>query len=173
MSVSMMKYGITGQRAPEFRFETWLTNPSNEKAIAQIDAPIIYLYNFQSWCPGCHSHGFPAMAEMKAHFDATGQSDHVRFIAVQTVFEGYDENTEQAARDSMERHGLSDIPLGHDAASPPTIMVDYRTGGTPWTVIIGPDRTVLADGFQIDTAAAIQLIESIIDQSNTPTGETS
>ena len=85
------------------------------------------------------------------------------------VFEGCDDNTEQAVRESMECHGLSDIALGHDASSPPTIMADYRTGGTHWTVLIGPDRTVLADGFQIDAEAAI---ESLINEVNYPTGET-
>ena len=171
MSASLTNYGIVGQQAPEFRFDTWLANPNATGAandgglvaIADIDAPIIYLYNFQSWCPGCHSHGFPTLAAVKAHFEATGRSDQVAFVAIQTVFEGYDENTEQAAVESMERHGLIDLALGHDAASPPTIMADYRTGGTPWTVIIGPDRTVLADGFQVDTAKAIEFIESILD----------
>ena len=172
MSVSTMNYGIAGRLAHEFRFDTWLNNPNTEVALADIEAPVIYLYNFQSWCPGCHSHGFPALAQVKAHFDTVGRSDQVRFIAVQTVFEGYDENTEEAARESMERHGLSDIALGLDAPSPPTIMAEYRTGGTPWTVLIGPDRTVLADGFQIDAEAATEAIESIIDKVNTPTGET-
>jgi hypothetical protein len=27
-------------------------------------------------------------------------------------------------------------------------MTDYRTGGTPRAVLVGPDRTVLVDGFQ-------------------------
>jgi hypothetical protein len=48
-------------------------------------------------------------------------------------------------------------------------MADYRTGGTHWTVLIGPDRTVLADGFQIDAEAAI---ESLINEVNNLTGET-
>ena len=162
MSTTTTHYGIAGQQAPELRFDKWLASPNDQKLIADIDAPVIYLYNFQAWCPGCHSHGFPTMAKVKAHFDAAGRSDQVKFIAVQTVFEGFDQNTEQAARESLERHGLTDVALGHDAGSPPTIMADYRTGGTPWTVVIGPERTVLADGFQVDADAAIEAIESIL-----------
>ena len=167
-----MSNGIAGQPAPEFRFDNWLHNPHDESAIADIDAPIIVLYNFQAWCPGCHSHGFPALAAMREHFQGTEYADDVRFIVVQTVFEGYDENTEDAARESVARHGLSDLALGHDASSPPTIMADYRTGGTPWTVIIGPDRRVLADGFQVDPEAALHAITSILDQHAAPLGET-
>ena len=164
MSTTTTDYGIAGQRAPEFRFDTWLNTPDEKTKIADMDEPVIYLYNFQSWCPGCHSHGFPTMAKVKAHFEASGRSDKVKFIAVQTVFEGHDHNTEQAARDSVERHGLTDITLGHDSGHPPTIMRDYRTGGTPWTVVIGPDRTVLANGFQVDADAAIRAIETILDE---------
>jgi peptide-methionine (R)-S-oxide reductase len=158
-----MNTGIPGQPAPEFRFDHWLANvdPTNGLTIAGIDEPIIYLYNFQSWCPGCHSHGFPTMKAVTDHFEHSGRVDLVKFIAVQTVFEGHDTNTPEAALDAVRRHGLSDVALGHDSGNRPTIMQDYHTGGTPWTVIIGPGptRTVLADGFQVDAQAAITLIE--------------
>lgn len=153
--------GLVGQPAPDFRFDDWLANVDSDDGLhlADIEEPVIYLYNFQSWCPGCHSHGFPTMAAVNAHFEHTGRTDSVKFVAVQTVFEGHDTNTADAALESLERHGLSDIALGHDSGHPPTIMADYRTGGTPWTVIIGPDRTVLADGFQADATDVVDLIE--------------
>jgi peptide-methionine (R)-S-oxide reductase len=157
-------HGITGQPAPELRVDTWLANVDGDRGLrlADIDEPIVYLYNFQAWCPGCHNHGFPTMAAVKDHFESTGQADRVKFVAIQTVFEGHDTNTADAALDSVARHHLCDIALGHESDHPPTIMADYLTGGTPWTVIIGPDRTVLADGFQVDARAAIDLIESAL-----------
>ena len=146
----MHDYGIQGQPAPELRVPEWLENTDGALKIADIAAPLIVLYNFQSWCPGCHSHGFPAIVSLKDDLNARGLSSEVQFIAVQTVFEGHDVNTAEKARESVARHGLTDIPLGQDSGHPPTIMVDYRTGGTPWTVLIGPDRRVLFDGFQFD-----------------------
>ncbi|MEM6992261.1 MAG: TlpA family protein disulfide reductase [Myxococcota bacterium] len=156
------KHGIQGSVAPEFRVPDWLANvdASDGLRIADIKAPLIYLYNFQSWCPGCHSHGFPTMKAVKDHFENAGRSAEIQFVAVQTVFEGHDTNTADKALESMKRHGLEDIPLGHDSGSPPTIMADYRTGGTPWTVIIGPDRTVLHEGFQLDPEA-LGLLEKL------------
>ncbi|MGH1492260.1 MAG: hypothetical protein ACRBK7_23215 [Acidimicrobiales bacterium] len=70
-------YGIAGQAAPEFRFDNWLANVDSEDGLhlADIEEPIIYLYNFQSWCPGCHSYGFPNMKMVKDHFEASGRSD--------------------------------------------------------------------------------------------------
>lgn len=166
--------GITGRAAPDFRFETWLANvdAGDGLSLVSIDEPIVYLYNFQSWCPGCHSHGFPTMKAVKNHVETTGRAHLVKFVAVQTVFEGHDSNTEQAALESVKRHELADIALGHDSGSPPTIMEDYRTGGTPWTVIVGPgsDRIVLADGFQIDAPTAIELIDSQLAQISAPDG---
>ncbi len=75
-------------------------------------------------------------------------------------FRGHDVNTAERALASVAQHGLSDLAVGHDPGrdgSPPDIMRNYRTGGTPWTVIIGPERRVCFDGFQIDpdTATAI------------------
>ena len=158
------QYGIAGQTAPEFRFDDWLDNVNGDLRIADIDEPVIYLYNFQSWCPGCHSHGFPTLKAIQAALDAKGLADQVKFVAVQTVFEGHGTNTADAARESLARHGLGDLALGHDSGHPPTIMGDYRTGGTPWTVVIGPapDRTVLFNGFQLDPGRAVALIEAIV-----------
>jgi peptide-methionine (R)-S-oxide reductase len=155
-------YGIAAEPAPEFRIDNWLANVDSEDGLrlADIEEPIVYLYNFQSWCPGCHSHGFPTLSAVKAHFEAKGQAHLIRFVAVQTVFEGHETNTADAALDSVARHGLSDIAVGHDSGAS-TIMADYGTGGTPWTVIIGPgpDRVVLDNGFQFELADLIDLIE--------------
>jgi len=51
--------------------------------------------------------------------------------------------------ESLAWHGLDHLPVGHDSGTPPRTMTDHRTGGTPWTVLIGPDRTVLVDGFHV------------------------
>ena len=93
------EYGIAGYPAPEFRFDRWLQNTGDQPLrLADITEPVVYLYNFQSWCPGCHSHGFPAMKKIKDHFEAAGRGDQIKFIAVQTVFEGHEANTEGSSR---------------------------------------------------------------------------
>jgi peptide-methionine (R)-S-oxide reductase len=70
---------------------------------------------------------------------------------------------------------LADIALGHDSGTPPTIMADYRTGGTPWTVIIGPgpDRVVLHDGFHVDGVDIIDLIERHLPMTNPTVADSS
>jgi hypothetical protein len=43
-------------------------------------------------------------------------------------------------------------------------MADYRTGGTPWMVIIGPwpDRIVRFDGFRVSPDTAFATIKRIL-----------
>ena len=41
-------------------------------------------------------------------------------------------------------------------------MIDYETRGTPWTIIIGPDRKVRSEGFRIDEHEAIAIIDDLI-----------
>ena len=166
----MQDYGIQGQLAPELRVPDWIEGATSDRGllIADIDEPLIYLYAFQSWCPGCHSHGFPTLRMVQDGLEQRGFQDQVRFIAVQTVFEGHETNTRDSARESLLRHGLEGIALGHDSGHPPTLMQDYRTGGTPWTIVIGPDRRVLANGFQVDAANALAAFTEILEAPPQP-----
>ena len=36
--------------------------------MADFRGKVVYLYFFQSWCPGCHRHGFPTLQAMSKHF---------------------------------------------------------------------------------------------------------
>ena len=157
----------TATPAPELRVDEWLDSNDLPRRIADIEAPIIYLYAFQSWCPGCHAHGFPTLAAVKDHYEKSGRSDLVEFIAIQTVFEGHETNTAEAALESVKKHGLEDIALGHDSGHPPHTMADYKTGGTPWTVLIGPDRQIIGQGFQADAEKVIEIIDAVTSDDTT------
>lgn len=106
-TVAQNKPGILGQAAPELGVESWINLPAGKKTIRLADyrGKVVYLYCFQSWCPGCHSHGFPLLSKMVSHYQ--GQDDVV-FLAVQTVFEGFRTNTREAANQvATEKFGLS------------------------------------------------------------------
>jgi len=58
------RYGIRGQSAPELELEGWIDGDGNDRSplrLAELRGKIVYLYFFQAWCPGCHSHGFPTI----------------------------------------------------------------------------------------------------------------
>lgn len=159
-----LPHGIAGERAPELRVPHWIANVEGDLRIEDIDEPIIYMFSFQSCCPGCHHHGFPALKTVRAALGGEGVAEQVKFVVVQTAFEGREENTVDAAMKSLKEHDLTDVALGHDSGDPPGLMVDYHAGGTPWTVIIGPppDRTVLFNDFYVDAKSAVLAIEQTL-----------
>ena len=102
---------------------------------------------------------------MKMTQACTG-NDPVRFIAVQTVFEGYRFNTPDKLRQNQVTYALK-IPMAHAAGNPDThqaleIMKAYRSGGTPWTVIIDPAGQIVLNGFHIEVDRAKAMIDRLI-----------
>jgi thiol-disulfide isomerase/thioredoxin len=155
-------YGIQGNQAPDWGVDTWFNLPDDKKTIdlPEFSNAVIYLYCFQSWCPGCHSHGFPTLLNVMEQF---GESSDVAFVAIQTVFEGFDVNTAERARETAEKYQLT-IPIGHDPgpnSRRSLIMQRYRTGGTPWTVVIDSNGFVRYNDFHADSYQMTDLINRL------------
>jgi hypothetical protein len=107
--------------------------------------------------------GFPTLKELTKSFKDNG---NVKFLAVQTVFEGYKVNTRDKLRKNQLEYGLK-IPMAHSAGDPqthtiPDTMRRYRSGGTPWVVIIDPRGRVAYNDFHIETQSAVKLIETLL-----------
>jgi hypothetical protein len=92
----------------------------------------------------------------------------VGLAAIQTVFEGSDVNTFDRLRENQRRYGLR-VPFGHAVAEPaaegavPAIMEAYRSGGTPWFVVIAPDGRVIYDGYRLDAESLVQTLRPLTD----------
>ena len=151
--------GIEGKKAPLWEVEEWEQLPKGKKSLELTDfkGKTVYLYAFQSWCPGCHSHGFPTLKAVQKRFK---NDKDVVFVAVQTVFEGHETNTMARGLATLKKFGLK-IPLGLSGskAKPSKLMRQYRTRGTPWTIIIDKGGKVVSNGFRVDADEAIALIE--------------
>lgn len=155
------EHGILGQKAPAWDVTQWLNLPEKRETldIEDFKGKVVYLYNFQSWCPGCHSSGFPTLKETVARY---GKDPKVAIVAVQTTFEGFASNGFDDAKRVAERYKLT-IPVGQSGTEETrsTLMKNYRTGGTPWTVIIGPDGIVRYNDFHITAEKAKALIDRL------------
>ncbi len=153
--------GIVGRLAPELDVEFWL-DPSGQRTTFSMHAQRgkwVHLKCWQSWCPGCHRHGFPALKQLS---EAFADEPRVVNVGVQTTFEGHDFNTGDKVREMQLRYQLP-IVMGHDpgkrnADGYPNTMRSYRTGGTPWHVVIDPRGRVVYNGFSIDADHAIEFI---------------
>jgi len=154
-------YGIEGQIAPELQVDYWIDGNGDPATFNLTDheGKWVFLKCFQSWCPGCHSHGFPALKQIS---DALAGNPEIAFAGIQTVFEGHYTNTVDKVREIQLQYDLQ-IPMGHDPgpeSGNPKTMVDYRTGGTPWMILINPDRKVIFNDFGIDAKKAIAFLDS-------------
>ena len=107
--------------------------------------------------------GFPTLKKLTEVFK---DNDQVVFLAVQTVFEGYRSNTPNKLRSNQLTYDLA-IPMAHapgnpQTREPPTVMRAYRSGGTPWKVIIDPSGKVVYNGFHIAVERATTLIRKLL-----------
>ena len=161
-----MAMGIVGLPAPQLEHVRWIDENGDERSpltLAELGRGFKILYFFQDWCAGCHRHGFPTFATL-----AHELSDRdVGLAAIQTVFEGSDVNTFNRLQENQRRYGLH-VPFGHAVAdlatvsAVPAIMVAYRSGGTPWFVVIAPDGRVVYDGFLLAADGLIQALGPLV-----------
>ena len=97
-------------------------------------------------------------------------NEKVQFMAIQTVFEGFQINTQNKVRKNQLKYNLK-IPMAHAAGNPntqriPEIMQKYRSGGTPWKVIIDPSGKVVYNNFHIDVDQAVSLIKALLREQD-------
>ncbi len=153
------RYGIVGRTAPELDIGYWIDKegmPTSFK-VSDHQGKWVFLKCFQSWCPGCRSHGLPTLKKMS---DALRGNPNIVFACIQTVFEGYSINTREKVRETQLEYDLH-LPMGHDPGSEgrrPATMVNYRTGGTPWMILINPERKVVYNDFSINADKAIEFL---------------
>jgi len=160
--------GIVGRNAPELDAEFWL-DAAGQRTTFSLTAQRgkwVHMKCWQSWCPGCHAHGFPALKEFS---DAFADEPRVVNLGIQTTFEGHDVNTGDKVREMQLRYALP-IVMGHDpgkrnADGYPNTMRAYRTGGTPWHIIVEPGGQVIYNGFSISPDRAIEYIRRQLLQS--------
>lgn len=156
------KYGIKGRQAPKLQMDYWIDAEGKlaEFKQRQVEGKWVFLKCFQNWCPGCHEHGFPALKKVA---DAFHSDKRVEVLAVQTVFEGFGINSKESVRELQLRYELP-IMMGHDPGNPkgnrhPRTMREYRTGGTPWMVIVAPNGQVVYNEYHINAEKFIEYLK--------------
>jgi thiol-disulfide isomerase/thioredoxin len=156
-----MQIGIVGSAAPELQASYWIDSNGRERQplkLAELGSNFKVLFFFQHWCPGCHTDGFPQLKRLVDHLEHRGMG----LVAIQTVFEGMDTNTKDKILLDQQRHHLK-IPFGHDAPlianSYPATIENYRSGGTPWFVVINPSNVVIYNDFRLDFEKILMMLK--------------
>ncbi|MDC1142849.1 hypothetical protein OAU50_07130 [Planctomycetota bacterium] len=112
------------------------------------------------------------MKKLEAAFDG---DDKVSFLYIQTVFEGAKSNTFENGKADIKKFGLKG-PFGQDDTR--KTMRQFKTRGTPWVAIIGPDGELKFNDFNypgddVDSRAkgAKKFINELNGVENTPDTE--
>jgi len=161
----IMSYGIESKNAPEFNIPKWIDRYGNETGSIKLkdyEEKFKVIYCFQAWCPGCHSRGLPSLKKM---VDALEGNDKVVFLAIQTVFEGRHANTFEKLKEIQKEYSIC-IPFGHDEGDESrenisSTMRNYRTGGTPWFILIDQNNKVIFNDFHLDDNKAIEYLKEL------------
>ena len=164
MNGKISPYGIAGQQAPELEVAKWVDGegqPIDPVLLTDNKDNFQVIYCFQAWCPGCHSRGLPALKKMS---EALKDNPKVTFTAIQTVFEGAHANTYERLLEIQEEYAL-DIPFGHNTPEAgqrlPSIMQQYKTGGTPWFILIDQQGKVVFNDFHLNADKAIEYLKAV------------
>jgi len=154
--------GIEGEIAPELELDYWIdaSGSPGKFSVKESKGKWVFLKCFQNWCPGCHKTGFPTL---KAFADEFHDHPKVAIAGIQTVFEGYSSNTVEDVRKLQLRYELP-VVMGHDPGVQgkrqlPSTMKNYRTGGTPWMVLIAPDGRVVFNDFHVNQKPLIDFVK--------------
>ena len=150
-------------KAKEFGVSRWIGTegePIEAIKLEDLTAKFKIIFCFQDWCPGCHSSGFPALKQM---VEELKNNEDVVFLAIQTVFEGFEVNTFDKLRENQLKYNLK-IPFGHDAGnddhSTSIFMSRYQNRGTPWFIVLDEKNTIVFADFRINSAALITYIQT-------------
>ena len=165
-SFAQSQRGIKGKKAPKLEVDKWLQLPAaavkNKKKSVDIKdykGKVVYMFFFQSACPGCREHGFPTIQKLKAKYKGDKK---VAFVAIQTVNEGHSVNTPARGKEMAKRFKLDGIAIGHsDSREKKSVFNAYKPGGTPWTVVVDKKGIVRNNDYFLDPNQAIKVIESL------------
>lgn len=167
-TIAQSSYGVEGQSAAEIKLDYWIdeSGGATEFSVHAQRGKWVFLKCFQNWCPGCHSSGFPTLQKFSAEFH---NHPKVAIAGIQTVFEGFGSNTRDDVRKLQLRYDLP-IIMGHDPGDKNAADGDhrsqtmklYRTGGTPWLILINPEGVVVYNHFKVDPDELIDYVRASV-----------
>jgi thiol-disulfide isomerase/thioredoxin len=165
------KYLMLDKQAPRWDAGPWHQLPEGKTSldISDFKGKVLYMYCFQSWCPGCHKRGFPTLQQVSKKYK---DDDSVRFVVFQTVFEDRASkpvNTFENLKKTAQKYALT-MPFAQSGSreDKSKVMRAYKTRGTPWTMIIDKKGVIRYGGFHITAQDAGKLIEKLKAETDKP-----
>jgi len=161
-NVEAARDGIQGLKAPPFGSTEWIQLPADKESIEITDfaGKYVVILFFQSTCEASMKRAFPTMKKLVKKF---GGETGIQFLAVQTPFEDFTDNTLSKLESTATSFDLN-IPFGHLAKTKGFYSLNdaYDTAGTPWWVIVDKEGTVEYNGHFLNPEETEKNLENLL-----------
>lgn len=133
--------------APELTVSRWFNTPA-PLTLAALRGRVVWLHAFQMLCPGCVSLSIPQAQKIGQVF----RHSDLQVIGLHTVFEHHAAMTPVALEAFLHEYRIThpvgvDQPSGEPGGLLPVTMARYGFQGTPSSVLIGRDGSILSARF--------------------------
>lgn len=139
---------IVSTLAPELAVSEWFNTPAPLSLHALRGRPVL-LHSFQLLCPGCVTGSLPQVQRIERVFDHT----EIQVIGIHTVFEHHGAMTPVTLgaflHEYSVRHPVG-VDMADDPSGVPVTMRRFGWRGTPSSVLIGRDGTILHQTFGVE-----------------------
>lgn len=139
--------------APELAVSEWF-NTQKPLTLEALRGRVVLLHAFQLLCPGCVANAIPQVQRIERTF---AQSD-LQIIGIHTVFEHHDAMSPVTLQAFLHEYRIAS-PVGVDLADGqsaiPVTMRRYEFRGTPSSVLIGRDGSILHQTFGVEEDLAV------------------
>lgn len=146
-------FKATAPPSPELAVSEWF-NTAVPLTLAALRGRPVFLHSFQLLCPGCVSQSIPQVQRIEHVF---GHTD-LQVIGLHTVFEHHAAMTPVTLKAFLHEYRITH-PVGIDradgASEAPVTMRRFGLRGTPSSVLIGRDGSILHQSFGVEDDLAV------------------
>lgn len=142
-----MSHSISG-KAPELAVSEWF-NTSTPLTLAALKGKAVFLHAFQLLCPGCVAQAIPQIQRIERAFAGSD----LQIVGLHTVFEHHAAMAPVTLGAFLHEYRLKSpvgVDLADDRLGIPVTMQRYGFRGTPSSVLIGRDGTILHQTFGVE-----------------------
>ncbi|MGK9337966.1 TlpA disulfide reductase family protein [Sinorhizobium meliloti] len=139
--------------APELAVSEWF-NTATPLTLAALRGRPVFLHTFQVLCPGCVAEAIPQVKRIERVFANTD----LQIIGIHTVFEHHAAMSPVTLQAFLHEYRLKSpvgVDLAEDGSDIPLTMRRFGLRGTPSSVLIGRDGSILHHAFGVEDDIAV------------------
>lgn len=157
--------------APELAASAWFNTPG-PLTLQGLRGRPVFLHSFQLLCPGCVAQSLPQVQRIERVFAHTD----LQVIGIHTVFEHHAAMSPVTLQAFLHEYRLKSpvaVDLAEEGSDIPVTMRRFGLRGTPSSVLIGRDGSILHQVFGVedDIAVGARIAMALADPAPVRAGE--